>query len=92
MEGKVLRRAQHNVGRLRSCKVHDFDWVDALQRARERRKAREEQYGVVLGIREVVWCRCKHCGGRVLVEYAAAYMDGVKAMRTAIIEWGVQPP
>ena len=80
-QAEAQRRAKRNVARLRCCTVHDFDWKDAIQRAQASRKALEEETGVIVGVREIIWCRCKHCGGKVPTYYAVPYMDGVKAVQ-----------
>lgn len=72
-------RAWRNQARLKSCTIHEFDWRGAIKAERARRLARQEETGVIVNVRLPYICRCKNCGGKVLVEYAGAYMDGVKA-------------
>lgn len=83
-QAKVQRQTSRNTARLHCCAVHEFDWKGAMQRARARRKALEEETGVIVGAREVVWCRCKYCGGKVPTYYAGPYMEGVTAARAAM--------
>lgn len=71
-------REWRKAARLKCCTQHEFDWRGAIEKERARRKASDEKYGVSVGIRPIVWCRCKKCGGKVLIDYAIAYMKGVK--------------
>lgn len=70
-------KAFRNAARIRSCRLHDFDWKKAIADY----KARQEKLGVVLGVRPVIMCRCKNCGGKISVLYAGAYMDAVEHMK-----------
>lgn len=70
-------KAFRNAARIKSCKLHDFDWKKAIAD----HKARQEELGVILGVRPVIMCRCKNCGGKISVLYAGAYMDAVEHMK-----------
>lgn len=80
------KRAVRNVARLKCCGLHDFDWHDAVTRALARREADVERWGVIVNIRPIIWCRCKKCGGRALVEYARPYMAGVNAAQQELLK------
>lgn len=83
MTAKQKERSRRNAARLIGCTMHEFDWRCAIEKERARRRAIEERYCVSVGVRSVVWCRCKKCGGKVLVGFAIAYMEGVKAALAA---------
>lgn len=90
-QAKVQKRIARNAARLACCEVHDFDWQDAARRAKARKKAREDRYGVILGVREIVWCRCKNCGGKISIDYAVPYMMGAHAAyRATTQKWSLQ--
>lgn len=92
---KLEKQIRRNAARLKGCTIHEFDCRAALRRAKARRAALEEETGVSLGLRPIVWCRCKHCGGKLTLEYAIPYMDGVKAAYVAmdqLEQQGLRPP
>lgn len=79
---KLKEKVRRNEARLKSCKLHDFDWRAAIKRDR----ASREKWGVEVGIYSTVvtasgYCRCKNCGGKMPIMYAAPYMDAVEQMR-----------
>lgn len=76
---KAQEKARRNIARLKGCPLHEFDWRGAIEAEKARRKAREEKYGVTLNIHTPVFCRCKRCGGKMLVEFAAVYMEAAEA-------------
>lgn len=79
LDAAAHERIRRNQARLKSCAIHDFDWRGAIKAERARRAAMQKKTGVIVNIRPPCFCRCKNCGGKMLVEYAAAYMDGVNA-------------
>lgn len=77
---KMRKEARKNEARINGCPVHDFDWRGAIKAEKDRRLASQEKTGVIVNIRTPCVCRCKNCGGKMPIEYAAAYMDGVNAV------------
>lgn len=79
-------KVRSNVYKLSSCKSHYFDIPAAI----ERERTKQEKFGVILGnisAKNYVMCRCKNCGGKVVLWYAAPYMDGKRAAeREAVIK------
>ncbi len=73
------KRAVKNAARINGCPLHDFDWRGAIKAEKNRRLAMQEETGIILNVRTPIYCRCKNCGGKISVLYAAAYMDGVNA-------------
>lgn len=79
---KLAREAKKNEALLKSCKLHHFNWRKDVGREKERR----QMWGVDMPAMEriaaaSVHCRCKNCGGKVPVAYAAPYMDAVEQMK-----------
>nr|WP_325297134.1 hypothetical protein [uncultured Dysosmobacter sp.] len=80
---KEEEKARRNLARLKSCPLHDFDPETAMKEEAARRKANQEQTGVLLNVRLPYYCRCKNCGGKVRVEFAAIYMQAVHDAQNA---------
>lgn len=77
-------KRRRNAARLARCPLHDFDWRAAIAKQMNRRAAVQERYGITVNVRAQWFCRCKNCGGKIAVEYAGAYMDGVRDARRAM--------
>lgn len=78
---KLKEKTRRNEARIKSCKLHDFDWKKSLQRDKERRS----RWGVEVAMSPAVvvacgYCRCRNCGGKMPITYAAPYMDAVEQM------------
>lgn len=76
---KMQKEVRRNEAKINGCAIHEFDWRGALKAERDRRLTRQQETGVIVNVRMPCVCRCKNCGGKMPVEYAAAYMDGVNA-------------
>lgn len=77
---KLKKKAMKNEAMVESCKLHDFDWKAAIKKEEERRK----RWGVELGrliVTNPGYCRCKNCGGKLPIMYAAPYMEAVEHMK-----------
>ena len=77
---KDKRKLRRNKARIMGCRLHEFNWKEDMRRAIERKRAREEEAGVFVGISVPVFCRCKNCGGKAPLLYAAGYMEAITHM------------
>lgn len=78
-KSKLKEKARRNAARIKSCKLHDFDWKKSL--ADEKARQDEIAVSIPIPIFYRVCCRCKNCGGKMPLIYAAPYMDAVAHMK-----------
>jgi len=68
-------QSRRNLVRLKNCRLHNFDWKRDIDRYKKRR----DEAGVILGnFTPEIMCRCKNCGGKVLISCAVGYMEALK--------------
>ena len=78
---KLQEKARRNEARINSCKLHNFDWRKSLADAKERREKWAIETPMPVTMTGDIYCRCKNCGGRISVMYAAPYMEAVEHVK-----------
>ncbi len=75
---KLKEKTRRNAARINSCKLHDFDWRKRIEAEKKRRENSGVEVPIPPTIKTEISCRCKNCGGKMPVSYAAPYMEALE--------------